>query len=1072
MAFVKTPSIIKDLGQIFKPRNRTSVVQAVEENVQIATPGGYAGAWSGDTTPYMKEPMNMMTSRSHNSVIFVGCARSGKALALDTPIATPTGWSTMGDLKVGDFVFGDDGEPVEIDLISNVMLNHDCYDIEFSDGSVITADGDHDWTVETFDKAGRKNKDFVKTVSTKSMIPDYRNGNRSLFAVKNSKSLNLPKQEFKIDPYILGYWLGDGHSNSARITCHVDDLQILQELTKKGHNAFVKNYDSRNPNVATIVIDPKPIEGDICFRGHDKRVTGSYPNGWCSECGRQNHMKRKYGIEPDVEINKHKGLSWYLHKENLINNKHIPQKYLRASYTQRIELLRGLMDSDGCCDNKGSSSYTTTIKLLANNVYELLMTFGIKARIRKRSHQGNASDSYTIDFTVYDDFKLFKLQRKLNNLKSSKNSVNEVKRRRIKKITKVDSVPVKCIRVKNDSHLYLAGESMIPTHNTQGLIDGGIGYIISTDPADALVVHMTEEAVRRYSRLRVSRMINNSPNLKAQMSPIAHDNNIMSKSFRNGTSLILGYPSPSQLSGMEYKYVFVSDYDRIPDDTGEGDVYTLALKRTQTFMSGGMCVVESSPGRDFTEASWKPKTVHDAPPVGGILGIYNTGDKRIWHWTCPDCHDDFPLRPGLDLFSLPEQRELVEILTKNGVKATAKEFSSIACPECGSILEHRHKTELNQTGFWKPETDQPNSIASYWLSGTCAKFQTWESMLEKEFNALLHFYRTGEEEKLKATRNTDQGIPYVPVGASEKLTADELQSRAEDLPERMIPDGARFLIASIDVQARKFVVQIHAYGVDLEMWIIDRFDIALSDRIQGGERQVINPASHKIDWNVLIDRVIMARYPLADESGRDMGIIMTVCDSGGKSGTTENAYSFWGHCKEIGIHSRFNLIKGERPSITSNKPMINKSILDKSSNTARKAKVAGQLPLWLLNTTLLKDAVSANLQKLEDGADRIHFPNWLRPFFYSELVAEIRTDKGWDNPHSARNETFDLVCYAKAGVMIKMSDFWKKELKWDNERALPAWAMQFNNNSEVSDKSDEPKKTQVKRSGRVRMKMR
>ena len=630
--------------------------------------------------------------------------------------------------------------------------------------------------------------------------------------------------------------------------------------------------------------------------------------------------------------------------------------------------------------------------------------------------------------------------------------------------------PMNLLSSREHHSIIFAGPAR--TGKTQGLIDGGIGYIVSSDPSDALVVHMTEEAARRYSRLRVKRMLSNSPNLRKMMSPLTNDDNVLGKYFKNGTALILAWPSPTQLSAQDYKYVFLSDYDRMPDDSGEGAVYELALKRTQTFMSGGICVVESSPGRDFVEASWKPKTLHDAPPVGGILGIYNSGDKRLWGWNCPECADPFLLRPGLDLFNLPPQRELVDRIVKDGVKSVAKDYASIACPECGCILEHRHKNEMNLKGFWKPETNQPNNIASFWLSGVAAKFQTWESLLEKEFNALKHFRQTGEEEKLKATRNTDQGIPYVPVGAAEKLTAEELESRAEDLPKRMITKNIRFLIASIDVQGNRFVVQIHGYGVNLEMWLIDRFDINLSERESHGELSLIDPAGHKEDWDVLVERVIKLRYPLSDNSGRDMGIIMTVCDSGGKIGVTENSYHFWKRIKDhYKLKDRFSLIKGERPRPTVNKPMVSLSIMDKESKAARKAKVVGMLPLWLLNTTMLKDAVAANLKRDTFGADYYHFPNWLSMWFYAEVVAETRTEKGWENEGQARNESFDLLAYAKAGYLIKMDKHWKKEINWEKP---PAWADKWDNNSEVSDFNDRvkttPPTTKAKRS-RVRMRV-
>jgi len=606
------------------------------------------------------------------------------------------------------------------------------------------------------------------------------------------------------------------------------------------------------------------------------------------------------------------------------------------------------------------------------------------------------------------------------------------------------------------------------TGKTQGLIDGGIGYIITCDPSDMLVIHMTEEAARRYSRLRVKRMLNNSPDLKAQLSPSTHDDNILGKYFRNGTALMLGYPSPTQLSAQDYKYVFLSDYDRMPDDNGEGDIYSQAMKRTQTFMSGGMCVVESSPGRDFTDVSWKAKTIHEAPPVGGILALYNSGDRRLWFWTCPECDDPFACTPGLELFNLPEQRDLIIEIRKNGAKETAQRYNYIVCPNCGSELTHEKKNKMNLAGFWKAESDKQNSIASFWLGGVAAKFQTWESLLEKEFNALIHYADTGEEYKLKATRNTDQGLPYIPVGAAEKMSAEYLEQRAEDLPKRVVPKDARFLIASVDVQANKFVVQVQAFGVKFESWLLDRFDIAISERESHGEMAILDPAGHKEDWDLLIDRVILQRYAVDDHSGRTMGVSMTTCDSGGKEGVTENAYSFWKRVKGLGLDGRFNLIKGERPRIGVNKPMASKSMPDKSSSAATKAKVVGMMPLWILNVTTLKDAVASNLKREDAGTDYIHFPDWLPSWFYAEIVAETRSDKGWENLSRARNETFDLLCYAKAGLLIKLDGYWKKEINWENP---PAWAEVWDNNSEVSDIETGTPKSQVKTGRRVRMRV-
>jgi len=627
--------------------------------------------------------------------------------------------------------------------------------------------------------------------------------------------------------------------------------------------------------------------------------------------------------------------------------------------------------------------------------------------------------------------------------------------------------PMNCAGKRKYNSVIFVGAAR--TGKTLSLLEGVITYIYTCDPADTLIVHMTEEAARRYSRMRVSRLLRNSPNLKKLLSPIANDDNILSKFFRNGTGLMIGHPTPTQLSAQDYKYVFLSDYDRMPEDNGEGDIFTQASKRTQTFGSGGMCVAESSPGRDFVDVSWKPSTPHEAPPVGGILGLYNTGDKRIWHWSCPHCEGDIPVMPGLDLFHLPPQRDLVALITRLGAKQAAEDLSSIVCPECGSVIDHSYKSGMNIKGFWKKESDKPSSIASFWLGGIAAKFQTWNSLLEKEFLALKHYADTGSDIKLKATRNTDQGIPFIPMSAAEKLSADEIEKRAEPLEKRKVPEGVRALFGAIDVQKYKFVVQIEGYGVDGEKWIVDRFDIGMSTREVNDEFAHIDPAGYKDDWNIIIDKVIKAKYELDDDSGRFMGMSKVLCDSGGVSGTTENAYSFWKKCKGLGLTKVFELIKGLRPKPNSNTPIVHKSILDKSSQAARKAKVVKEMPLWLLNTTILKDAVTANLKKTEIGKDYYHFPEWLPSHFYAEIVAETRTDKGWENTKQARNETFDLLSYNKAGFMIKLLSYWKKEINWDSP---PAWLEEWDNNSEVTNKQDEKVERKIPtKKRRVRMKM-
>lgn len=86
----------------------------------------------------------------------------------------------------------------------------------------------------------------------------------------------------------------------------------------------------------------------------------------------------------------------------------------------------------------------------------------------------------------------------------------------------------------------------------------------------------------------------------------------------------------------------LTDYDRFPEDIdGEGDGFSLASKRTTTFMSAGMTLAESSSGREITDVKWRRSSPHEAPPTTGILSLYNRGDRRRWYWPCPHCGDWF-----------------------------------------------------------------------------------------------------------------------------------------------------------------------------------------------------------------------------------------------------------------------------------------------------------------------------------------------------------------------------------------------------------------------------------------------
>lgn len=119
----------------------------------------------------------------------------GKALALDTPIPTPTGWTTMGDIKVGDEVLGDDGQRVSVTFVTDPMYGHACYDVIFKNGEVITADADHDWNVIVDQK--------YYTWTTSKILDHMAKTGEQVF-INSTKSLSLPPSDMKDDPFEYG----------------------------------------------------------------------------------------------------------------------------------------------------------------------------------------------------------------------------------------------------------------------------------------------------------------------------------------------------------------------------------------------------------------------------------------------------------------------------------------------------------------------------------------------------------------------------------------------------------------------------------------------------------------------------------------------------------------------------------------------------------------------------------------------------------------------------------------------------------------------------------------------------
>jgi hypothetical protein len=460
-------------------------------------------------------------------VLIAGSTGSGKALALDTPVPTPEGWTTMGELRDGDTVFGADGQPCRVLRAHDVLLGEPCYQVEFDDGTVVVASADHLWL--TADRAARvsmangarsdahpsrardrlalldglidkrnldkRNLDELVTAAEladeidgmsaeyvsniarlRAVVPmgsktvvmrqhykatgttvfkrhpsrTYRRGD--LLAVLRARAyqqafgqrtkrtgprvvttqdihgslrvgvhvnhsidvcgaLEHPELDLPVDPYVLGCWLGDGHSFSAQFTCA--DQELIANLEAAGF-----------------------------------------------EVRKQSWSRYAWGII---------GLRKHLHELGLLGNKHVPEAYLRAAPKQRLALLQGLMDTDGNNGRNGSVQFTNTNRRLAEAVVELAVSLGHKAVLREgraRLHGRDCGPKYVVDWSPPDP--VFRLSRKLDPQKlTGHRGVQGV--RYVVDVRPVPSRPVRCITVDAPDHLYLASRACIPTHNSVSL---------------------------------------------------------------------------------------------------------------------------------------------------------------------------------------------------------------------------------------------------------------------------------------------------------------------------------------------------------------------------------------------------------------------------------------------------------------------------------------------------------------------------------------------------------------------------------------------------------------------------
>jgi hypothetical protein len=370
----------------------------------------------------------------------------GKELTLCQKLPTPSGWTTVGDLRVGDVLFDEEGRETRVLALHPINLQPESYRLTFSDGATINACADHLWTTWTH----RDRKQFLRRNPGATdfpaewhawALPDIRGGDdfgprvRTTREIRDTltyndrgdlnhcvpvaRPLRLPEQQLPVPPWTMGYWLGNGDTKTGTVTAgshkgEFDDLHVERMLAA---------------------------------------------DGLCSRLAPRDRGCTRVTVP---------GLAATLRDAGVLGDKHIPAAYLRASIEQRLALLRGLMDSDGYGDD-GKAEFCSTDEPLARGLLELVRSLGERPVIAESRAQLNGRDMgprWRVTWR-WSLFNPFSLHRKAVRCPPPASQALRLRHRMIVSVEPIEPVPMRCITVDSPSGLFLAGEAMIPTHNTR-----------------------------------------------------------------------------------------------------------------------------------------------------------------------------------------------------------------------------------------------------------------------------------------------------------------------------------------------------------------------------------------------------------------------------------------------------------------------------------------------------------------------------------------------------------------------------------------------------------------------------
>jgi phosphate starvation-inducible protein PhoH len=425
---------------------KKATARKVSTRMPVATTSQKKKVFNCSPTAKTDEQKVILKSFNENKIDFVyGPPGTGKAQPLDSLVYTPNGPKKMGEIKVGNDICTPDGSSAKV-LEVYPQGEKQIYKITFSDGDSVECCKEHLWKIDCKWWKSEKVRDLEWILNNYKTHSGY---NKLSISVPEEVYFN--EQEVDIDPYLLGFLIGDGMLKLASPQIYTDDSEVLQYMVIK------EDYEI-----------------------HRLKHKFGY-----SICRKKKRNDRNYYTDKLEKCGLYKKLSY---------EKFIPDNYKYNLRNVRVGILRGLFDSDGYVEKGGQIGFTTTSHQLAFDVKEVIGSLGgicvIKERCTSYTYNGEKKKgrkAYRCFIRYNDPSELFNLQRKKD--KTKKRTKYKVKRV-ISKIEKSRKTLAQCIYLDSEDHLYLTNNCIV-THNTflatmwglNELLHGKFDKMILTRPA-------------------------------------------------------------------------------------------------------------------------------------------------------------------------------------------------------------------------------------------------------------------------------------------------------------------------------------------------------------------------------------------------------------------------------------------------------------------------------------------------------------------------------------------------------------------------------------------------------------